>query len=102
MRRSVLLLGCATLAFLVCTPLRLVADPITVSLDLPNQTTARPASGVTSLSFSGTVVVESGWVMQGAFTDAAFNSAKTLFLSGPSTAHFKRSFSEWEQEPIRA
>jgi hypothetical protein len=93
-----------SLALLICALISLGAisasavpmtDPVTFSLSNPNQVTAAPSSEFTTLTFSGTVVVDPNWRITGASPDIPYNSqgqarltfimitpAFTSFLSG--------------------
>jgi len=84
----------ATVVFLPtgATAVPMAADPITISLNNPFQVTAAPSSGVTTLTFSGTVVVDSSWRLNFAFTDDAYNSSSTSFLHGLFDSAFQAFF----------
>jgi hypothetical protein len=85
MKRLPALLSCLFLAAMLLAPAVQavpMADPVTLSLDNPNQVTAAPSSGVTTLSFSGTVTIDPNYTPFSANADAPYNSSSTLFLSG--------------------
>lgn len=63
--------------------------PLTLTLDMPSQTADAPSSGVNTVVFTGTVVVDPNWQMQSASIDAAYNVTKTIFLSGMFSSAFQ-------------
>lgn len=89
MRGVLLFACCALVSSIFCLPMRVAAAPITLTMDNPNQVTSAPSSGTTVVSFSGTVVVDPAWVMQGAFVDAVYNAAKTISLGGAFSPAFQ-------------
>jgi hypothetical protein len=66
----------------------MAADPITLSLSNPNQVTAAPSSGATTLLFAGSVVVDSGWHLQQASFDVPFNASGNSLTGVAFTADF--------------
>ena len=83
--RRIALLGCALLALSIFAPAVVEAVPITLSLDNPNQSVARPSSGTVTLAFTGTVMIEPGFAFSGSdalavFVHSPFNFAGTHFL----------------------
>jgi hypothetical protein len=70
-------------AVLVSVVLASIAEAqISLTLDDPNQSVPAPASGITTVDFSGTVVVCPGCFMIGATLDNPFNSSHTSGLTG--------------------
>lgn len=73
MKRTPLL---ALLAFAIFMPVAAKAitmDPVTITLDNPNQTVAAPSSGFITLDFSGTIVVDPNYSMISIGVDDPFN-----------------------------
>lgn len=56
------------------------ANAISITLDNPNQTVAAPASGFTTLTFSGTVTLDPAFAALEPFIDNPFNASQTNFL----------------------
>jgi hypothetical protein len=82
-----------SLALLICSfvtigSLTATAVPITLSLDNAIQSTAAPSVGAFTLTFTGTVTVDSGYHFDHAFFDAAFNSSHTNSVTGSLDAGF--------------
>lgn len=68
------------------------AVPLTLSLSNPNQMTAAPSSGVTTLSFSGTVTIDPDYSPYSANFDFPYNSSSTNSLTGLFNSNFLTFF----------
>jgi hypothetical protein len=76
------LLALLALAFLLPVAAEAVTmDPVTISLDNPNQVVAAPSGGFITLNFSGTIVVDSDYRLSFAVVDSPWNMSHTNFLS---------------------
>jgi hypothetical protein len=62
----------------LCLPM--AANAISVTLDSPNQSVAAPSSGITTLTFSGTVVVDTFFSLNTPSVDNPTNSLNTFAL----------------------
>jgi hypothetical protein len=73
--KKIALLACALLALNISAPTVVEAVPITLSLDNPNQTVARPSSGTTIVDFAGTVIVDPNFRFDLIDFDVPFNAS---------------------------
>jgi hypothetical protein len=89
MKRSILLFGCLALLGVPGVVKALAINPVTITLDMPNQVVTAPTIGVTELIFTGSVTVQPGWHVTGESVDMPANSSQTNALS----AAFDPSFS---------
>lgn len=88
MKRTPLL---ALLALAIFSPLAaeaITVNPVTLSLDNPNQTTAAPSSGVTIVTFSGTLTIDPNYHFNAAGFDFPNNASSTESLGGAFDAAF--------------
>ncbi len=68
------------------------SNPVTITLDNPNQTVAAPSSGFLTLGFSGTIVVDPNYTMIFAGADNPFNMSQTNSLTASFDAAFLTFF----------
>ena len=81
MKRSILLFACLAVLGLPGVTEAAVIDPVTITLNMPNQVTTVPNSGTTTLTFAGSISVLAGWQENSLGIDQPWNSSSTNSLA---------------------
>jgi hypothetical protein len=80
MKRSILLLGCLAVLGVPGVVQAAAIDPVTLTLDMPNQVVTAPTSGLTTVVFSGSFSIAPGWAAASVTVDFPTNSSQTNSL----------------------